>query len=45
MNSQAAAVASQQPIPSLAGFTPATASVISAESSGKAGVDIEATIS
>jgi hypothetical protein len=45
MNSQPATVASPQPAPSLARFKPATASVISAELSGKAGVDIEATIS
>jgi len=45
MNTQPAAVASPQPAPSLAGFTPATASVISAEISGKVGVDVEATIS
>jgi hypothetical protein len=45
VESQTAAVASPQPAPSLAGFTPAIASVISAEVSGRTAVDVEATIS
>jgi hypothetical protein len=45
MNSQPAAVATPQTSRSLAGFTPATASVMSAEISGRIGVDVEATIS
>ena len=45
MESQTAAVASSPSAPSLEGFTPAIASVISAEISGRTAVDVEATIS